>query len=61
MEKEEIESFISSNLERGLSTEEIRQQLLRRGASDYDIDSSFQKVQGEEKDKPKEDITLDLD
>ena len=44
MDKEDIPRFITSNLKRGLSIEEIKEQLLARNFSDYDISSAFSKL-----------------
>jgi len=44
MDKSELPKFIESNLKRGLSPEEIKQQLLIRGFFDYDIEEAFQSL-----------------
>ena len=41
MNKEELCEYINSNLERGISIEEIKLQLLSRGFSDYDINEAI--------------------
>ena len=44
MNKEDIFNYISSNLKRGLSNEEIKQGLLFYGVSDFDIESAFSEI-----------------
>ncbi len=60
MDKSDIPKFISSNLKRGLSLEEIKEQLLSRGFFDYDINEAVSKLgidkfsPKKEEEKPKE-------
>lgn len=44
MEKSELPNFIKNNLKRGLSIEEIKQQLLSRGFFDYDIKEAISEL-----------------
>jgi len=44
MEKSELPKFIDDNLKRGLTVEEIKQQLLSRGFFDYDIKEAMSKL-----------------
>lgn len=44
MLKSEIGAFITANLKRGLSIEEITQQLLNHGFFDYDIKEAISKL-----------------
>ncbi|PJE81594.1 hypothetical protein COU58_01465 [Candidatus Pacearchaeota archaeon CG10_big_fil_rev_8_21_14_0_10_32_42] len=41
MNKSDLTSYINSNLKRGFNIEEIKQQLLSRGFSDYDINEAI--------------------
>lgn len=44
MDKSEIGKFITKGLKRGLSIEEVRQQLLAQGFFDYDIKEALSKL-----------------
>ena len=44
MEKEDIGKYVLSGLKRGLPLEEIKQQLLSRNCSDYDINEEISKL-----------------
>jgi hypothetical protein len=56
MEKCNISKFITSGLKRGLTIEEIKQQLLSRGFFDYDINEAISQLNlkeySEKKEKP---------
>ena len=49
MDKGDLCKYINSNLKRGLRIEEIKQQLLSRGFSDYDINEAISSLNLEEK------------
>ncbi len=58
MDKNDIGRYITSNLQRGLSIEEIKEQLLARGFFDYDINAAISRLHlkefSERKEEPKE-------
>ncbi len=55
MKKGDIEKYVLSGIKRGLSLEEIRQQLLSSNCSDYDINKEISKLDLKElKDKKEE-------
>ena len=43
---EDIKEYIKASLERGLSLEVIKQNLLSRGHTDFDIDEAINEVNG---------------
>ncbi|MDP3966291.1 MAG: hypothetical protein Q8Q04_02045 [archaeon] len=49
MNKSDLCNYINSNLKRGFNIEEVRQQLLSRGFSDYDINEAISNSNYEEK------------
>jgi outer membrane protein assembly factor BamA len=65
MDKNDLGKYILSNLERGLSIEEIKEQLLARGFFDYDINVAISKLHLKEfsdvKIEPEEDKTESIE
>lgn len=53
MNKGDLCNYINSNLKRGLKIEEIKQQLLSRGFSDYDINEAIGESDFDEKSEEK--------
>ncbi|MCR4327843.1 MAG: hypothetical protein NUV46_04670 [Nanoarchaeota archaeon] len=57
MNKDDLSGYINSNLKRGLKIEEIKQQLLSHGFSDYDINEAIANSNfkdGSPKEEPKQ-------
>lgn len=49
MNEGDVRSYISSNLKRGLSSEEVKQCLLCQGVSDLDIENGFSDIEVEKR------------
>lgn len=60
---EDMREYVKSNLERGISLEVIKQNLLSRGHSDFDIDEAINEFNGKKfvefESEPEDEIDLE--